>query len=135
MSARIDLAGLVVEWFDLPGMRVTNDTVERDAIHLAQSLLRDADLVISLAAPGISWIDLPRTPDIRVYAKLDHASAAHDPARAHADIAVSAHSGEGLKALRELVREKLVPKADRDSTRPWIFDARLAREHYKPMME
>lgn len=135
VSARIDLAGLVVEWFDLPGMRVTNDTVERDAIHLAQSLLRDADLVISLAAPGIPWIDLPRTPDIRVYAKLDHASAAHDPARAHADIAVSAHSGEGLKALRELVREKLVPKADRDSTRPWIFDARLARERYKPMME
>lgn len=125
VSARIDLAGLVVEWFDLPGVRATDDHVERDAIALAQGLLRDADLVISLAAPGIPWIDLPRTPDVRVFTKLD--ADAGNAARHAADVAVSAHTGEGLKALRELVREKLVPKADRESVRPWIFDPRLAR--------
>jgi 50S ribosomal subunit-associated GTPase HflX len=70
---------------------------------------------------------LPRTPHVRVYAKTDDASAANDPLRAHAELAVSAKTGEGLKALRELVREKLVPKADRDVRRPWVFDARLAR--------
>ncbi len=132
VSARIDLAGLVVEWFDLPGVRATTCTVERDAIALAQGLLRDADLVISLAGPGVPWLDepwldLPRTPHVRVYAKSDEPSAANDPLRAHADLAVSAKTGEGLKALRELVREKLVPKADRDVRRPWVFDARLAR--------
>ena len=35
VSARIDLAGLVVEWFDLPGVRETEDCIEREAIGLA----------------------------------------------------------------------------------------------------
>lgn len=125
VSARIDLAGLVVEWFDLPGVRVTDDFVERDAIALAQGLIRDADLVISLAAPGIPWIELPRKPDMRVFTKAD--AGAGDALRGAADVAVSAHTGEGLKALREFVRERLVPRVDRDSSRPWIFDQRLAR--------
>jgi hypothetical protein len=30
-----------------------------------------------------------------------------------------------LRALAELVRERLVPKADRENARPWRFDARL----------
>ena len=127
VSARIDLAGLVVEWFDLPGVRTTDDHVERDAIALAQGLLRDADLVISLAAPGIPWIDLPRKADVRVYTKTDETAASGCAIRGDADLAVSAHTGDGLKELRELVREKLVPKSDRDCARPWIFDPRLAR--------
>ena len=127
VSARIDLAGLVVEWFDLPGVRATHDAVERDAIGLAQGLLRDADLVISLAAPGVPWIDLPRKADLRVYAKSDDAMAASDPSRTQADIVVSAHKGDGIRSLRELVRERLVPKGDRECRRPWIFDPRLAR--------
>ena len=127
VSARIDLAGLVVEWFDLPGVRETDDCIEREAIRLAQALLRDADLVISLAAPGIPWIELPRAPDVRVFTKSDIAANGDNALRTHADLAVSAHSGDGLAALRELIRERLVPKSDRDSTRPWIFDPRLAR--------
>ena len=123
----MDLAGLVVEWFDLPGVRATDDAVERDAIALAQELLRDADFVISLAAPGIPWIDLPRVPDLRVYTKSDTDEAGRDPARSQADLVVSARSGDGLRALREAVRERLVPKHDRESRRPWIFDPRLAR--------
>jgi len=126
VSARIDLAGLVVEWFDLPGVRATDDPVEREAITLAQELLRDADFVISLAAPGIPWIELPRAPDLRVYTKSDDPAASHDPARAGADLAVSARTGDGLRAMREAVRERLVPKHDRESTRPWMFDPRLA---------
>jgi tRNA modification GTPase len=127
VSARIDLAGLVVEWFDLPGSRDTHDAVERDAIALAHGLLRDADLVISLAAPGIPWIDLPRKADIRVYTKTDDAAASGCALRGDADLAVSAHKGDGLHKLREIVRERLVPKSDRDCARPWVFDPRLAR--------
>ncbi len=125
VSARIDLAGLVVEWFDLPGQRATSDAVERAAIALAQGLLNDADFVISLAAPGIGWAECGRAPDLRIFAKADVASA-NDPIRLDADLSVSAQSGEGLAALRELVREKLVPRADRDSKRPWAFDPELA---------
>jgi len=126
VSARIDLAGLVVEWFDLPGVRATDDPVEREAITLAQELLRDADFVISLAAPGIPWIELPRAPDLRVYTKSDDAAAARDPARTAADLVVSARTGDGLRAMRESVRERLVPRHDRESRRPWVFDPRLA---------
>jgi len=134
VSARIDLAGLVVEWFDLPGVRATDDPIERDAIALAQQLLRDADFVISLAAPGIPWIDhgldrgieLPRAPDLRVYTKSDEPAASQDSARAAADLVVSARTGDGLRAMREAIRERLVPKHDRESRRPWIFDPRLA---------
>jgi tRNA modification GTPase len=125
VSARIDLAGLVVEWFDLPGLRETSDQIEREAIRLAQELVRDADLVVALAAPGIPWQDAGRAPDLRVYAKCDEPDAASDPLRAQADLSVSARTGEGLRALAELVRERLVPKADRENARPWRFDARL----------
>ncbi len=124
VSARIDLAGLVVEWFDLPGQRTTADAVERAAIKLANGLLSDADLVISLAAPGVTWTDLGRAPDLRIFAKNDLAST-NEPMRSEADLAVSAATGEGLTALRELVREKLVPRSDRESTRPWAFDPEL----------
>ncbi len=126
VSARIDLAGLVVEWFDLPGVRETDDTIEREAIRLAQGLLRDADFVIALAAPGIPWVDLPRVPDLRVFAKVDEASAS-DPLRGNADLEVSALRGDGLAELRQTVRDRLVPEADRACERPWIFDHRLAR--------
>ncbi len=125
VSARIDLAGLVVEWFDLPGVRATNDGNEREAIALAQGLLRDADFLISLAAPNVPWIDLGRKPDLRIYAKSDEPAAANDAARTQADLAVSATTGSNLAALRELIREKLVPAADRACTRRWIFDPRL----------
>jgi hypothetical protein len=121
VSARIDLAGLVVEWFDLPGKRETDDHEERTAIELSQSLLRDADFVISLAAPGLPWLELDRKPDLTVYAKIDEKAAASCPMRAKADIAVSAQSGEGLDTLREIVRDRLVPPADRTNERPWAF--------------
>jgi tRNA modification GTPase len=125
VSARIDLAGLVVEWFDLPGLRETSDPIESEAIALAQRLLRDADMVISLAAPGIGWCASDRAPDLRVFNKIDSLDARESSLRHEATLAVSARTGEGLAALREAVREKLVPRVDRDCARPWMFDARL----------
>jgi tRNA U34 5-carboxymethylaminomethyl modifying GTPase MnmE/TrmE len=125
VSARIDLAGLVVEWFDLPGLRETEDIDEKTAIELSQWLVRDADFVVSLAAPGLPWLELPRKPDLLVYAKTDDAAAAGDPLRAKADIELSARSGEGLDVLREIVRESLVPASDRQNPRPWAFDPEL----------
>ncbi len=125
VSARLDLAGLVVEWFDLPGLRETTDPVEREAIALAQPLLADADFVVSLAAPGVPWLATGRAPDLRVAAKCDLARGAGDAVLAEADLAVSAATGEGLDGLRLRIRDMLVPSADRASGRPWLFDARL----------
>jgi len=106
-------------------VRETTDQDERTAIELSQSLIRDADFVISLAAPGLPWIDLPRAADLLVYSKVDEPSAADCAVRAKADLCVSGKSGEGLDALREIVREHLVPKSDRTSERPWAFERSL----------
>lgn len=125
VSARIDLAGLVVEWFDLPGVRETTDEEERTAIELSQSLLRDADFVISLAAPGLPWLELSRKPDLLLYSKVDDPASNDCEIRSKADLCVSSTTGEGLDALRELIRDHLVPPADRASERPWAFDRSL----------
>jgi len=81
--------------------------------------------VISLAAPGLPWIDLPRAADLLVYSKVDDPSASDCAVRSNADLCVSGKSGEGLDALREIIREHLVPKSDRDSERPWAFERSL----------
>jgi tRNA modification GTPase len=127
VSARIDLGGLVVEWFDLPGLRTSSDEVEMAAIDLARGLLADADFVIALAAPEIAWPELDRAPDLRVFAQVDRMNDAsrHPATRENSDLAVSAKTGEGLDALRAAIRDRLVPKEDRANTRPWIFDPRL----------
>ncbi|MCE2882920.1 MAG: 50S ribosome-binding GTPase [Planctomycetaceae bacterium] len=119
VGARIDLAGLVVEWFDLPGLRDTSDLIEREAIDLARRLIRDADFVVALAAPGVAWPEIGREPDLRVGAKCDLGSVEG------ADLSVSAHTGAGLKELRAHIRERLVPQADLACERPWLFDPRL----------
>ena len=69
VSARIDLAGLVVEWFDLPGVRATHDSIERDAIGLAQGLLRDATIRQRLRRTvGVA---ARREELLRVHARVD----------------------------------------------------------------
>lgn len=59
VSTRIDLAGLVVEWIDLPGFRDRGDPVadpiEARAVELACGIARDADLRLLLAAPDQPW--------------------------------------------------------------------------------
>ncbi|MFM7133841.1 MAG: GTPase [Planctomycetota bacterium] len=119
VGARIDLGGLVVEWFDLPGLRDAVDPIEREAIELAHGLLSDADLVIALAAPGVDWPELGCKPHVRLASKCDLGRVEG------ADLAVSARTGEGMRELRDFLRERIVPAADRESKRPWIFDPRL----------
>ena len=135
VSTRVDLDGLVVEWLDLPGLRETDDPIEGAAIALADGLLRRADLVVALAAPGIGWPDAPRAPEVwvpevripevRVYAKIDAPESDRDPIRGGSDLAVSARTGEGIEALQRLLRSRLVPDADLESPRPWVFDPRV----------
>ena len=57
VAARIDLAGLVVDWFDTPGVRPDMDPIERAAAELAQRMdfkrITNGELyAISAAAAG-----------------------------------------------------------------------------------
>lgn len=120
-AAQIDLAGLVVNWHDTPGLRETNDPIERKAIELAQRLINGADLLIAMTDGEHDWPALSRKPDLRVANKADIAR------RADADLSISAVTGEGLSELVTAVRDTLVnPEALADARhRPWVFSAQL----------
>lgn len=122
VAARIDLDGLVVDWFDTPGIRATDDPIENEAIRLAMDVIASADLLIAVAEPGSAWPILPREPDLRIATKADLGG---DVRGAPADAAVSAATGAGMQELTALLRERLVPEEDLEDGRPWIFNDRL----------
>ncbi len=149
-SGRIELAGLVVDWHDTPGLRATSDPIEKRAMELARRLLERADLVIAMTDPENEWPPLPREPDLHVLNKVDllppspplgpegrqgtqrGAGGEGPPARVTeaagegAPVRVSALTGEGLSDLVTSVRDRLVPPADLEHPGPWLFDERLA---------
>jgi len=105
----LSLAGVPVLLTDTAGLRHSEDRVEAIGISRAQGLIETADILLWLgeheAAP-----DHPRL--VKVHAKADLPNRAIAPASA---IAVSAHTGEGLKALLERIGElarSLLPSED-----------------------
>jgi len=114
VSARLTLAGLTCTVIDAPGLRETDDPIERRAIETARAAIAAADLRVTLAGPDQSF--LPEWPDaMRVRTKADLGVAA-DPS------AVSATTGAGLAELAARIREALVPAADLACGRPFDFD-------------
>jgi len=105
----LSLAGVPVLLTDTAGLRHSEDRVEAIGISRAQQVIETADILLWLgeheAAP-----DHPRL--VKVHAKADLPNRAIAPASA---IAVSAHTGEGLKALLERIGElarSLLPSED-----------------------
>lgn len=130
-AGRIDLAGVVVDWFDTPGLRESDDAIERTSIEIAARLMARADLLIAMRDPERDWPPLPRQADVFVLNKIDTlenfaAGAAHDGRASSAPLPISAARLHNLPALVQLISERLVPQADRDHPGPWMFDERLA---------
>jgi tRNA modification GTPase len=124
VAARIDLAGLVVDWFDTPGVRADMDPIERAATELAARALACADLVIELTAPGLGWHAIAGAASalrMRVLNQSDRADARTCPERNSADLAISAHTGAAMDELVARVRDALVPPADMADSTPWRF--------------
>ena len=134
-SGRIDFAGLVVDWHDTPGLRATDDPIERKAIDLARSLIKRADLLIALTDHEHDWPTLPRDPDLRVLNKIDllptppdreaGVSSGDSPWRGEGPIPISALQQTGVPELVTTVRDQLIPPADLQHPGPWLFDERL----------
>lgn len=123
----LELDGVVVEWIDTPGLRESDDEIERAAIALAAEAVHAATLVVHLDSPDTDPPPLPSGLDpvagvIRVLAKSDLPNARPD---AH-DLAVSATHGEGLSELARLVRSRLVHDEDLAFTGRWSFHPTLA---------
>lgn len=122
-AGRIELAGLVVNWHDTPGIRQTDDPIEAKAVELATRLIDRADLLIAMADPQSPWPQLPREPDLRVMNKID----LPQNEKVVDFIAISAHTGQGISTLVAAVRDRLVPPADLEHPGVWQFDNRLMR--------
>jgi len=127
-STRIDLAGLVVEWLDCPGLRDAEDPIERAAIEIADSAIATADLVVLLAGPGQRWstprID-PRAAVLRVRSKSDLGGGdavedeVEDEGGIEEDLSISVRTRAGLEELVTRARDSLVRPADLADPRPW----------------
>jgi small GTP-binding protein len=129
VAVRLNLDGIVVDWFDTPGVRTHTDDVEADAAALATTMLQSADLVVLLSAPGLGWHSLTNTgcsaPTLKVLNKCDTTQANTCAERADAALEISAARGDGLSTLVQQVKEMLIPRAYLDSTEPWWFSSHL----------
>ena len=115
----IDLGGLVVRWYDTPGLRESAGPIERKAIALARRLMEQAAMLIAMTDAGHDWPILPRAADLRVASRADLGR------RNDGDLALCTPRGEGVAELAAAVRDGLVPPADLADPRPWRFDGRL----------
>ncbi len=118
-SGRADLAGLVVDLHDTPGLGATTDPIERRAQHAARGVIRRASLLILVADGEHDWPPLRRAADLRVAGRCDLGT------RPGADLRVSALRGDGMQELVAAMRDRLVPPEDLAHPGPWLFDPRL----------
>ncbi|MGA0873288.1 MAG: GTPase, partial [Phycisphaerales bacterium] len=133
VSTRLDLAGLVVEWLDLPGFGEVEAegglgddrdlaSIDAAAIDVASRMLDRADLVVLLASPDQAWASTRQpdgTPTLRVMSKSDLPQAATSPRSREADCIISATTGHGVADLVCAVRDALVPPGDLAHPGPW----------------
>lgn len=123
--------GIAVRWMDTPGLRVSDDVIEQQAIELANRVIRDAEVVIVMRDPLIDWPDeasLPRRPDVWVMNKIDTISVAgqtaHEGSSRENPLRISAESGADVDALCSVLIERLGLAAI-DANEPWTFCDRL----------
>ncbi|MDY7107887.1 MAG: GTPase [Planctomycetota bacterium] len=115
----IDLAGLVVRWYDTAGLRDSADPIESKAIELARGLMAEAELLIAMTDASHGWPNLTRQPDLRIAGRIDLGR------RVDGDLSLCTPRGEGVAELAAAVLDRLVPPADLVHPGPWRFDPRL----------
>ena len=114
VGSRINCGGLVIDLYDLPGFRESDDYLEQEAIALAKTIATEAVLTLLIADDQHDWLETSSL-SLRVSTKSDVSS------RDDCDIAVSSHSGEGLQALSIAIRDAIVPPECIEHEGPWLF--------------
>lgn len=125
-----EIGSVAVRWADTPGLRASDDPIERDAIELARQVVERADVLIAMRDPRIDWPVMGRQtkqPDLWVLNKADlivaavrsgSGSGVDDP------LAISAQTGQGLDSLTDRVLAKL-RLGDVGGPGLWAFCPRL----------
>ena len=127
VSSPAEIDGVALRWFDTPGVRITPDAIETQAIALARNTIANADILVVIRDSDHDWPSrdaLPRTPDLHVIGKSDRGVIARpgDPSTA---THLSAHTGAGLDQLTQNILAKLGLSRDDRTPHPWAFSPRL----------
>ena len=107
VGERANLDGLIVTLIDTPGQRQTEDPIEAAAIDRAKPVIRRADLVVIVLdatraiEPGEASLLAEHSDAIIVVNKADAGDERHLGA-----LPIAALSGEGVDALRVLIRKR-----------------------------
>ncbi len=100
LEGEIELHGVRFLLFDTAGLRERGSKTEREGIRRAENAAKGADLLLYLKEEG-DGVKLPEgVPVVTVGAKSDLGK------KRECDLCVSAKTGEGLEALRELLYER-----------------------------
>ena len=99
-----NLDGVPVMLVDTPGVRDTADDIERRAIEASREVVRGADVIVYVIDAAEPHVPATTTDIIRVLNKIDRAPA---PPGLEYDVATVATTGQGVDALRELIRSRL----------------------------
>ena len=114
----IDLDGVMIHLVDTAGIRDTDDVLEREGIRRSRSAQKDADLQLIVVDGSVSLSNDDRQlisetaagkPVIVINkADLGLTVEASKMASTDACIVLSARTGEGVEALRDVIRSRLV---------------------------
>ncbi len=114
----LNVDGLTIRYIDTPGMRETDDEIERAAQKNAIEVARHAAMVLLVADATSSFVPWTPAPDqivLRVGLRSD-LGPTFDAA-----LSTCALTGEGIEPLARTVRGHLVPDAALADRRPWRF--------------
>jgi len=109
LREQIDVDGLAVELIDTAGLRNDPDRIEAEGIRRAREALANADAVLWIQDVTDKDQEAPRenlpqgVPVTIVHNKIDLAGA--EPGVVDGEVYLSAHTGAGVDALRQRIRE------------------------------
>ncbi|HVZ93432.1 MAG TPA: GTPase [Phycisphaerales bacterium] len=126
----LELAGLVVRWIDMPGVRTgadAADPIELEASELAREVALSADLVVICGDHRSGFLDAEMIGLRRGQLVIRCATRADlsESTSSDADVITSATTGAGLTELALAIRRVLVPDEQLEINEPWLFDERL----------
>ena len=121
---------ITVEWIDTPGVHLSVDQTEQNAISLAKSVISNSDIVICIGDEVNGWLletELDTKVDLWVKTKSDIASLV-EPHKSISQtqnlIHINGINGDGTALLFNEIRDKLNLKDTEQST-PWAFNEKL----------
>lgn len=101
LEVRLEVNGIPILLVDTAGMRVTQDSIEAEGVARAQRRARSADLVLWLDAGegGVVPPEMAQSTSVPLWHLRTKSDLADHGSEAKYELALSAHTGEGVEAL------------------------------------